>query len=138
MTPEFFQKIAQNPKLLKAFQNPEYMQALQEMGKDPKAAMAKYGHSAEFREVMQEFSLFMGNHFSEVGDKVKAEEEKKKAEEEAKKQAELEAMKNDPVHKMINSDPQVKAFLEDPKVKKILEHLRYQGGLDLHEVMRND
>ena len=28
MTPEFFEKLAKNPKLLKAFQNPEYMQAL--------------------------------------------------------------------------------------------------------------
>ena len=41
MNPEFFAKLAKNPKLLKAFQNPQYMQALQEMGKDPKAAMAK-------------------------------------------------------------------------------------------------
>lgn len=68
------------------------------MGKDPKAAMAKYGHSAEFREMMQEFSSFMGDHFSDVSEKVKAEEEKKKAEEEAKRQADLEALKNDPVH----------------------------------------
>ena len=55
------------------------------MGKDPKAAMEKYGHSAEFRDVMQEFSKFMGDHFTNVSDKVKADEEKKKAEEEAKR-----------------------------------------------------
>ena len=70
--------------------------------------MEKYGHSVEFREVMQEFSAFMGDHFTNVSEKVKAEEEKKKAEEEAKKKAELEAVKNDPVHQMIENDPQVK------------------------------
>ena len=52
LTPEFLEKLAKNPKLLKAFQDPEYMQVMSEMGKDPKACMQKYGHSPEFREIM--------------------------------------------------------------------------------------
>ena len=39
---------------------------------------------------------------------------------------------------IINNDEQVKAILADPKVKKVLEHLRFNGGLDLHEIMRKD
>ena len=45
-------------------------------------------------------------------------------------------MKSDPVYQTIQTDPRVKEFLEDPEVKQILEHLRFKGGLDLHEVMR--
>lgn len=47
-------------------------------------------------------------------------------------------MKSDPVMQIIESDPKVKEILADPKVQKVLEHLRFKGGLDLHEVMRND
>ena len=32
----------------------------------------------------------------------------------------------------------VKDALADPKVQKILEHLRFKGGLDLHDVLRRD
>jgi len=31
----------------------------------------------------------------------------------------------------------VKEFLADPEVMEILNHLRFKGGLDLHEVMRD-
>merc|ERR1712021_150368 len=68
LTPAFFEKLAKSPKLLKAFQNPE--------------AMAKYGNNPEFREIMQEFSLFMGDHFGEVADQKAAEAEAKRKQEE--------------------------------------------------------
>jgi len=45
-------------------------------------------------------------------------------------------MRQDPVFQTIESDPKVKEFLADPELKEILEHLRFKGGLDLHEVMR--
>lgn len=45
------------------------MQAMAEMGQDPKAAMEKYGSSPEFRDLMEEFSKFMGSHFESVADK---------------------------------------------------------------------
>ena len=75
LTPEFFAKLQSNPKLLKAFTNPVYMGALKEMGEDPKKAMEKYGGNPEFREIMMEFSAFMGNHFEGVPDKKKEEAE---------------------------------------------------------------
>ena len=68
--------MAKNPKLLKAFQNPQYMQAFTEFGKNPQEAMKKYGNNPEFRELMAEFSGFMGDHFGTVADK-KAEEAEK-------------------------------------------------------------
>lgn len=91
--------------------------------------MAKYGNNPEFRELMVEFSALMGSHFESVADKKKKEEEEKRKKEE-------EEMKKDPVYNTIQTDPMVKQFLEDPEVKEILDHLRFKGGLDLHEVMR--
>lgn len=51
------------------------MGALKEMGEDPKKAMEKYGGNPEFREIMMEFSSFMGTHFETVADKKKEEAE---------------------------------------------------------------
>jgi hypothetical protein len=98
--------------------------------------MQKYGGNPKFRELMMEFSAFMGDHFENVADKKKreAEEEAKKVELERQKQ-EAE-MKKDPVYQTIESDPMVKEFLADPEVIEILNHLRFQGGLDLHQTMR--
>lgn len=56
------------------------MAAMSEFGKDPKGAMEKYGNNPEFREMMAEFSSFMGNHFENVADQKKAEEEAKRKE----------------------------------------------------------
>lgn len=86
---------------------------------------------------MMEFSAFMGEHFEGVADVKKKEEEEaaKKAEAERKKQE--EEMKKDPVYNIIESDPKVKEFLADPEVMEILNHLRFKGGLDLQEVMRD-
>ena len=83
-----------------------------------------------------EFSAFMGEHFEGVADKKKREDEEsaKKAAEERLKQE--EEMKKDPVYNIIESDPMVKEYLADPEVMEILNHLRFKGGLDLHEVMR--
>jgi arsenate reductase-like glutaredoxin family protein len=80
LTPEFFAKLAQNPKLLKAFQDPTAMAAMSEFGQNPKEAMQKYGNNPEFRELMIEFSKLMGGHFEELADK-KAEEAKKEEQE---------------------------------------------------------
>lgn len=90
LTPELFQKLAQKPKLLKAFSDPKAMAALTEFGNNPKEAMQKYGNSPEFRELMQEFSEVMGTHFTGIADK-KAAEQKKQEEE----------IKSDPVYQTI-------------------------------------
>ena len=70
------------------------MQAFKELGENPKEAMQKYGNNPEFRELMQEFSLLMGNHFEDIADK-------KKKEEEEQKKAQEEEMKKDPVYNII-------------------------------------
>lgn len=106
---EFFTKLATNPKLLQAFTDPRYSVIMGEFGKDPQGTLKKYGHVAEFRELLEEFSKLMGSHFDDVADKKKAQQE-----EEAKKQEEL--VKQDPVMQIIENDPQVKACLADPKV----------------------
>lgn len=60
-----------------AFTNPKYMAAMKHMGENPKEAMEKYGNNPEFREIMEEFSTFMGSHFESVADtKAKENEEK--------------------------------------------------------------
>eukprot|EP00347_Sterkiella_histriomuscorum_P016908 403351390 len=124
MNPEFFQKLSQNPILLKAFTNPQYMAAMSEFGKNPQETMQKYGGNPEFRTILEEFSKMMGQHFEDLGDKKQKEEEEK--------------IQNDPVMQIINNDEQVKTILADPKVKKVLDHLRFNGALDLHEIMRKD
>lgn len=98
--------------------------------------MQKYGNNPQFKEMLMEFSKFMGDHFEGVAEKKKREEEEaaKKAEEERKRQE--EEIKNDPVYNTIQNDPMVKQFLADPEVMEVLNHLRFKGGLDLQEVMR--
>ena len=98
---------------------------MQEMGKNPKEAMAKYGNNPEFREIMMEFSQLMGGHFTDVAQQKKEEEQKKQQEEEKKRKELEEQMKNDPVHQIIQTDEKVREYLEDPEVKKILDHLRF-------------
>ena len=73
----------------------------------------------------------MGSHFTEVADK------KKQEEEEAKRKQE-EEMKKDPVYQTIQNDPKVKETLEDPKVQLLIKRLQTEGGLDFHEVARQD
>ena len=68
LTPEFFNKLAGNPKLLQAFQNPQYMAAFSEFGQDPTEAMKKYGGNPEFRAILEEFSKVMGSHFETIAD----------------------------------------------------------------------
>ena len=47
-------------------------------------------------------------------------------------------MKSDPVYNLIQNDPKVKEALADPKVMQILAKLQQTGGLDFHEVARED
>jgi hypothetical protein len=71
--------------------------------------MKKYGGNPQFREIMEDFSKLMGNHFEDVADK------KKREAEEAEKKRQ-EEMKNDPVVQIIETDSKVKEILADPKI----------------------
>lgn len=99
----------QSPRLMAAFQDPETMKVLTEMGSKPQETMQKYGNNPQFKEILVEFSALCGNHFTNLADEKKKEEEKK--------------AQDDPVMKIINTDPQVKEILEDPKVQAILAQL---------------
>ena len=70
---ELFEKLAKNPRLLQAFTDPKYSHVMKEVGENPQQAMAKYGSNPQFRELMMEFSSFMGDHFNNVADKKKEE-----------------------------------------------------------------
>ena len=118
-TPDLQQKIAQNPKLLKALQDPQFSKVIDMMAKDPKKAMETYKDNKEFTQLLLEFSGIMGNHFDNVAAKEAEENE-------------------DPVMKTINTDEEVKKILEDPQIQKFLHQLQTQGGIDLFEVMRKD
>ena len=65
---DFFTKLASNPKLMRAFQDPRYTAIFSEFGKDPQGTMKKFGGNPEFREIMEEFSKMMGSHFESVAD----------------------------------------------------------------------
>ena len=71
--------------------------------------MKKYGNNPQFREIMEDFSKLMGNHFEDVADK-----KQREAEEAEKKR--LEEMKNDPVMQIIENEHRVKEILADPKI----------------------
>ena len=66
-----------SPRLSAAFSNPETMKVLTEMGSKPQETMQKYGNNPEFKELLLEFSALTGNHFNEIADRKKKEEEKK-------------------------------------------------------------
>ena len=114
---DLLSKIAKNPRLLAAMANPEFLQALDLMKKDPKVAAQKYKDNKEVMGLMEEFSKMMGTHFESV----------------AQKQAD-----EDPVMKIINNDEQVKSLLDDPKVKQVIQHMQMRGGLDFYDLMRQD
>lgn len=66
---DLMSRIAKSPRLMAAFQNPEYMKAFQEMGEKPQETMQKYGNDPMFKELLMEFSSLMGTHFNDVADK---------------------------------------------------------------------
>lgn len=69
MTPAFLEKLESSPKLAKAFSDPLFLHAANEMARDPAQAMKKYGkENPDFLEAMKEFVALMGNTLSESVD----------------------------------------------------------------------
>lgn len=86
MNERFFAKLAQNPKLAQgailallsvlmdtltqfhcsALQNPRFTQAIDEMQRDPKAALVKYHKDDAVSMMLKDFMEFLGGHFEEV------------------------------------------------------------------------
>ena len=54
---------------MKAFTDPRYSVIMSEFGRDPENTMKKYGGNPEFRQLLEDFSKLMGEHFESVADK---------------------------------------------------------------------
>jgi hypothetical protein len=67
LTPDLMTKMGDHPALLAGFQNPRFIQAIEEMRKDPAAAQRKYAGDMEIMLFITEFSKIMAGHFEEVG-----------------------------------------------------------------------
>ncbi|CAK4078498.1 unnamed protein product [Aphanomyces euteiches] len=112
MTPDLFEKLAKDPKLSQALQNPRFTAAIQEMSTNPTAAMLKYQNDPDVGVMFKDFMNFMGHHFEHLG---KIEEEKeRKSREEIQRDA-LKSMSTSP-----EEDAQVQRILADPELMDIL------------------
>ncbi|KAE8876672.1 hypothetical protein PF003_g39240 [Phytophthora fragariae] len=67
MNERFFEKLARNPKLAQALQNPAFTKAIAEMQQDPQAAVLKYQKDPAVSTMLRDFMEFLGNHFEELG-----------------------------------------------------------------------
>ncbi|RLN55448.1 hypothetical protein BBP00_00008483 [Phytophthora kernoviae] len=67
MNERFFEKLARNPKLAQALQNPAFSTAIAEMQQDPRAAVLKYQKDPAVSTMLRDFMEFLGNHFEELG-----------------------------------------------------------------------
>ncbi|KAG1710370.1 hypothetical protein DVH05_017373 [Phytophthora capsici] len=67
MNDRFFEKLARNPKLAQALQNPSFSKAISEMQQDPRAAVLKYQKDPAVSTMLRDFMEFLGNHFEEMG-----------------------------------------------------------------------
>ncbi|KAJ8554996.1 hypothetical protein ON010_g9487 [Phytophthora cinnamomi] len=67
MNARFFEKLARNPKLAQALQNPAFTNAIAEMQQDPHAAILKYQKDPAVSKMLRDFMEFLGSHFEELG-----------------------------------------------------------------------
>lgn len=51
---------------MQALQNPRFTQAIEDMQRDPQAAVLKYQKDADISVMLQDFLAFLGSHFEEV------------------------------------------------------------------------
>eukprot|EP00613_Pedinella_sp_CCMP2098_P037565 CAMPEP_0171800986 /NCGR_PEP_ID=MMETSP0991-20121206/71996_1 /TAXON_ID=483369 /ORGANISM="non described non described, Strain CCMP2098" /LENGTH=449 /DNA_ID=CAMNT_0012412581 /DNA_START=14 /DNA_END=1363 /DNA_ORIENTATION=- len=79
VTPDLMKKFATNPKLARGLTDPKFQAALQELQKDPKAAMLKFQGDKELTAFLQEFCQTMGEHFGHIGAQQEKEQKIKQA-----------------------------------------------------------
>eukprot|EP01016_Furgasonia_blochmanni_P053983 TRINITY_DN8823_c0_g2_i2.p1 TRINITY_DN8823_c0_g2~~TRINITY_DN8823_c0_g2_i2.p1 ORF type:complete len:159 (-),score=18.98 TRINITY_DN8823_c0_g2_i2:91-567(-) len=124
MNEDLLKKVSENPKLLKLFSNPEYMQAITMMQHNPREVMAKYGSNPEFVELLNAFSMMMGDHFTSLSNK-----------DEQNKQG---AKPNTAIPSHPSQDPIVQEILRDQKVVAFVKHMEQNPQVDFYEVRRRD
>lgn len=111
---ELLMKISQNPNLMKYFIDPRFTSIIQEMQKNPKECMEKYGSNPEFSTFIREFSQIMGSHFTN-----------------------LSGQKNATSENNNFNDPEVQKVLNDPKVIPFLAKLQQEGKVDIEELNKD-
>ncbi|GMH54556.1 hypothetical protein TrRE_jg13192, partial [Triparma retinervis] len=67
-TPSLTSKIMSNPRLAMGMSNPRFLQAIEDMKRDPEGAKRKYKGKKEIEDFIKEFMGVMGQHFTEMGE----------------------------------------------------------------------
>ncbi len=60
-------KLAAQPDMMRAFADPKVATAIQEMQRDPAAAMAKYKDDAYIQKFLKSFASTMSEHMGKLG-----------------------------------------------------------------------
>lgn len=117
-------KLASNPELLRRFQDPKFMSAMQEFQQDPQKAAAKYQGNAEIQKFIVEFSAIMSEHFLSL-DK----SSQPKQQEPTSKSVVAIDPEQQKIDKMLK-DPEVRAAMQDPDVMAYITALRNSPRAD--------
>ncbi|ETK94409.1 hypothetical protein F441_02612 [Phytophthora nicotianae CJ01A1] len=103
MNERFFEKLARNPKLAQALQNPSFSKSISEMQKDPAAAILKYQKDPAVSTMLRDFMEFLGNHFEELGASAEAAKSQKKSESQQQQDSQpLEGLRMSNKHKTLD------------------------------------
>ena len=126
MTPDLLRRFASNPKLALGLQNPRFVKAMEELQKDPEAAMAKYKDDAALQDFLQEFMGLMGDHMVNLGESKKEQEAKKQKQQQEQQQ---EAMRKE----LEKADPEVAKVLRNQEVASILADPNMQNHARMYK-----
>ena len=131
MTPDLLRRFASNPKLALGLQNPRFVKAMEELQKDPEAAMAKYKDDAALQDFLQEFMGLMGDHMVNLGESKKEQEAKKQKQQQEQQQEAMrkELEKADPEVAKVLRNQEVASILADPNMQKIMQECTKPGVL---------
>ena len=134
MTPHLLRRFATNPKLALVLQNPRFVKAMEELQKEPDAAMAKYKDDEALQDFLQEFMGLMGDHMVNLGEAKKEKEAKKQKSEQERQKQQEEAMrreleKADPEVAKVLQNQEVAQILADPNMQKIMQECTQPGVL---------
>ena len=69
LTPDLVKRIEKSPNLVKLFNNPEFLDAINQLSKDPEVALAKYGKNKEFMQALKDWMLIMGDGLQNINQK---------------------------------------------------------------------
>ncbi|KAJ3267470.1 hypothetical protein HDV01_005159 [Terramyces sp. JEL0728] len=117
MTPAFLEQIDKSPLLQKAFQNPEFLQLMSQMGKDPERTFKKCeSEYPQYLDALKEFAGLLGQAFEQkAGEQERAELEQN--------MAQLNPFEQDLVKKVM-SNPELQNALRNPKMQELLMQLQ--------------